>query len=112
MARMLRSNAQAALENVVLWNERDISHSSVERMILPDSTMILYYMLHKLTRLIQNLLVYPENMQKNMDKTHGLLFSQRVLLALVGKGLTRERAYELVQTNEMCIRDSLRAILG
>ncbi len=101
MARMLRSNAQAALENVVLWNERDISHSSVERMILPDSTMILYYMLHKLTRLIQNLLVYPENMQKNMDKTHGLLFSQRVLLALVGKGLTRERAYELVQTNAM-----------
>lgn len=101
MARILRANAQAGLENVVLWNERDISHSSVERMILPDSTMILYYILHKISSLVANLLVYPENMKKNMEKTHGLLFSQRTMLAMVDKGLLRERAYELVQKNAM-----------
>lgn len=101
MARLLRGNAQVALENVALWNERDISHSSVERVILPDSTMTLYYMLHKMTGMIKNLLVYPENMKKNMEITHGLLFSQRVMLTLVDKGLTRERAYELVQRNAM-----------
>lgn len=101
MARLLRGNAQVALENVALWNERDISHSSVERIIIPDSTMTLYYMLHKMTGMINNLLVYPENMKKNMERTHGLLFSQRVMLELVDKGLTRERAYELVQRNAM-----------
>lgn len=101
MARLLRGNAQVALENVALWNERDISHSSVERIIIPDSTMTLYYMLHKMTGMINNLLVYPENMKKNMERTHGLLFSQRVMLELVDKGLTREGAYELVQRNAM-----------
>ncbi|NHM28271.1 adenylosuccinate lyase [Desulfofundulus sp. TPOSR] len=101
LARILRGNALAALENVTLWHERDISHSSVERVIIPDSTIILDYMLHKMTAIMKNLLVYPENMRKNLERTRGLLFSQRVLLALVEKGLSRERAYELVQRNAM-----------
>lgn len=101
MSRLLRGNALAAMENVALWNERDISHSSVERVIIPDSTIVLDYMLFKTTGMLKNLLVYPENMEKNLERTGGLLFSQRVLLALVDKGLTRERAYELVQRNAM-----------
>lgn len=102
LARLLRGNALAAMENVALWNERDISHSSVERVIVPDSTITLDYMLSKLTGLIANVQVYPENMLKNVERTHGLIFSQRVLLALVEeKGLSRERAYELVQRNAM-----------
>jgi len=102
MARLLRGNALVAMENVPLWNERDISHSSVERVIIPDSTIILDYMLAKCCDIISNLLVYPENMIKNIERTHGLIFSQRVLLALVEeKGLSRERAYELVQRNAM-----------
>ncbi|NQS75123.1 MAG: adenylosuccinate lyase [Peptococcaceae bacterium] len=102
MARLLRGNALAAMENVPLWNERDISHSSVERVIVPDSTIILDYMLARFTDTISNLLVYPENMMHNIDRTHGLIFSQRVLLTLVEeKGLSRERAYELVQRNAM-----------
>lgn len=102
MARLLRGNALAAMENVALWNERDISHSSVERVIIPDSTITLDYMLYKLTDIIANLQVYPGNMMRNIQRTHGLIFSQRVLLALVEeKGLTRERAYELVQRNAM-----------
>ncbi|MCL0067993.1 adenylosuccinate lyase [Peptococcaceae bacterium] len=101
MARILRGNALAAMENVALWHERDISHSSVERVIIPDSTTLLDYMLYKITDVIQNLIVYPENMKKNMKRTNGLIFSQRVLLALMDKGLTRERAYELVQRNAM-----------
>lgn len=101
MARLLRGNALVAMENVALWNERDISHSSVERVIIPDSTTALDYMLYKFTAMMKNLLIYPENMQKNLELTGGLLFSQRVLLALVNKGITRERAYELVQRNAM-----------
>lgn len=102
LARLLRGNALAAMENVPLWNERDISHSSVERVIIPDSTIILDYMLDKLTGIIVGLQVYPENMMRNLESTRGLIFSQRVLLALVEeKGLTRERAYELVQRNAM-----------
>ncbi len=101
LARLLRGNAMVAMENVPLWHERDISHSSVERVIIPDSTITLDYMLHKFTGIMVNLIVYPENMKKNIEKTHGLIFSQRVLLALVDKGLTRERAYELVQRNAM-----------
>jgi adenylosuccinate lyase len=101
MARILRGNALAALENVTLWHERDISHSSVERVIIPDSTTALDYMLYKFTNIMENLIVYPENMKKNLERTHGLIFSQRVLLALVDKGLTREKAYELVQRNAM-----------
>lgn len=101
MARLLRGNALAAMENVALWNERDISHSSVERVIIPDSTIIMDYMLYKFTSMIKNLLIYPENMTKNLARTGGVLFSQRVLLALVNKGITREKAYELVQRNAM-----------
>ncbi len=102
MARLLRGNALAAMENVALWNERDISHSSVERVIVPDSTIILDYMLVKLVDVITNLQVYPENMMRNVERTHGLIFSQRVLLALVEeKGFSREQAYELVQRNAM-----------
>ncbi|MCG8403139.1 MAG: adenylosuccinate lyase [Firmicutes bacterium] len=101
LARLLRGNALVAMENVALWHERDISHSSVERVVIPDSATTLDYMLYKFTDVMENLIVYPENMKKNLDRTHGLIFSQRVLLALVDKGLTRERAYELVQRNAM-----------
>lgn len=101
LARLLRGNAMAAIENDALWHERDISHSSVERVICPDSTITLDYMLHLATGLIDNLVVYPENMQRNLDLTHGLPFSQTVLLALVRKGITREDAYRLVQRNAM-----------
>jgi len=102
MARLLRGNALAAMENVALWHERDISHSSVERVIFPDSTITLDYMLSKFVNIMANLLVYPENMKKNLEKTHGLIFSQRVLLALVeDHGLSREKSYEIVQRNAM-----------
>jgi len=101
LARVLRGNAQAALENVALWHERDISHSSVERVILPDSTTLLDYMLVKLTDIVDRLLVYPVRMQANIDLSRGLTFSQAVLLGLTKKGLTREAAYAIVQTNAM-----------
>ncbi|MEW6770423.1 MAG: adenylosuccinate lyase [Bacillota bacterium] len=101
LARVLRGNALAAMENVALWHERDISHSSVERVIIPDSTILLDYMLFKLTELLEGLNVYPENMRRNLERTGGLVFSQRVLLALVEKGLSREEAYLLVQRNAM-----------
>ncbi len=101
LARVLRGNALAAMENVALWHERDISHSSVERIIGPDSTILLDYMLNRLTRLLDTLVAYPERMRANMEITGGLLFSQRVLLALVGKGLSREDAYRMVQRNAM-----------
>jgi adenylosuccinate lyase len=101
LARLLRANAQAAMENVTLWHERDISHSSVERVIIPDSTILLNYMLSKFTKLVKNLLVYPENMKINLNKTNGLIFSQSVLLSLTQKGISRETAYRLVQTCAM-----------
>lgn len=101
MARVIRANAQVALENVALWHERDISHSSAERMILPDSTIALDYMLHKMTQLIDRLQVFPEQMMINIDKGCGLIFSQRVMLALVSKGVSRENAYAMVQRNAM-----------
>jgi adenylosuccinate lyase len=97
LARILRGNTQAALENMALWHERDISHSSVERVILPDSTILVNYMLKKMTGIISDLLVYPENMKRNMAKTFGLFYSQRVLLSLIDRGLSREEAYDLVQ---------------
>jgi len=100
-ARILRANAGAAMENVALWHERDISHSSVERVIIPDSTILLDYMLNKFTNIVKNLLVYPENMKTNLNKTNGLIFSQSVLLALTQKGISREIAYRLVQTCAM-----------
>ena len=101
LARVLRSNAQSALENVALWHERDISHSSVERIIVPDSCILLDHMLAKFTDIIDRLLVYPENMKKNLDITHGLLYSQPVLLALTKKGMKREEAYRIVQKYAM-----------
>jgi adenylosuccinate lyase len=97
LARVLRANSIAALENVALWHERDISHSSVERIVVPDSCIALDYMLDLMTKLISNLLIYPENMTGNLNITRGLIFSQTVLLKLVDKGLTREDAYKLVQ---------------
>ena len=101
LARVLRGNAVAALENVALWHERDISHSSVERVIFPDSCTLLDYMLATLTKLVEGLLVYPENMKRNLGLSLGMWNSQTILLALIKKGLTRERAYELVQRNAM-----------
>ena len=101
LARLLRTNALAAVEHNALWHERDISHSSVERVICPDSTITLDYMLHLATSLIDRLLVYPEAMQRNLELTHGLPFSQSVMLALIGKDVTREDAYRMVQRNAM-----------
>ncbi|MHB8521510.1 MAG: adenylosuccinate lyase [Limisphaerales bacterium] len=101
LARVLRGNAVAALENVALWHERDISHSSVERIIFPDSCTLLDYMFGLLTRLMDGLAVYPENMKRNLRLSLGMWNSQTVLLALIRKGLTREQAYELVQRNAM-----------
>ena len=101
LARVLRGNAVAALENVALWHERDISHSSVERIIFPASCTLLDYMLELLTRLTEGLVVYPENMKRNLKLSLGMWNSQTVLLALIRKGLSRERAYELVQRNAM-----------
>ncbi len=97
LSRLLRSNAVAAMENQALWHERDISHSSVERVIMPDSTILTDYILHRLTNLLKNLVVKPERMKKNMDHSLGLYYSQRVLTALIDKGLPRQKAYELVQ---------------
>lgn len=101
LARVLRANALAAMENVALWHERDISHSSVERIIGPDSTILLDYMLNRLAGIIETLTVYPENIARNLALTGGLFNSQRVMLALTQKGLSRNEAYELVQRNAM-----------
>ena len=103
LARVVRANSLAALENVALWHERDISHSSVERIILPDSTILLDYMLARFTRLVDKLIVYPANMERNMEISRGLFHSETVMLALVGKGLTREQAYKFVQRNAMMV---------
>jgi len=99
LARVLRGNALAAMENVALWHERDISHSSVERVILPDSTTLLDYMLVTLAKVVDQLLVYPKRMKANLKASKGLIYSQAVLLALTKKGMTRENAYEVVQRN-------------
>lgn len=101
LSRILRSNAQTAFENNALWHERDISHSSAERIIIPDSSTLLHYMLDKSMGLIKNLVVFPEKMLETMNLTHGLIFSQTVLLALADKGLSRENAYEIVQKAAM-----------
>ena len=101
LSRVVRGYAAAGLEDMALWHERDISHSSVERIILPDATLAVHYMLHVMTRVIRDLRVYPENMKRNMQTTHGLVFSQRVLLALIERGMTREQAYDLVQKHAM-----------
>ena len=101
LARLVRANSLAAMENVALWHERDISHSSVERVIMPDSTILIDYMLVKVTDLIMHLVVYPANMKRNLDLTGGLVYSQRLLLALIEKGAQRKESYEAVQRNAM-----------
>ena len=101
LARLVRSYGFAALENIPLWHERDISHSSVERVIAPDATILIDYMLNRFTSLIENLIVYPENMKANLEKMGGLIYSEAVLLLLTRKGLSREEAYAVVQTNAM-----------
>lgn len=101
LARILRANCMAALENIPLWHERDISHSSVERVIFPDSTILIDYMLARFTKIVKDLVVYPENMRRNMDVFGGVIFSQAVLLKLVEHGVSREDAYRLVQSNAM-----------
>ena len=99
LARVVRSNAMAAFENIALWHERDISHSSVERVILPDSTILVDYLLAKTTDLVRLLLVYPERMRQNLDMGGGLVYSGQVLLELAAKGVLREKAYGWVQRN-------------
>jgi adenylosuccinate lyase len=115
LARLVRSYVQAALENVALWHERDISHSSVERVILPDATILCDFMLARMARVLEELVVYPERMLHNLGLTRGLIFSQAVLLALAASGMSRERAYELVQRNAMRTwagEGSFRELLG
>lgn len=101
LARVLRSNSMAALEDIALWHERDISHSSVERIIVPDSCIALDYMLDLMVKLVSKLIIYPDNMIRNLNLTRGLVFSQAVLLKLVNKGISREEAYKVVQTSAM-----------
>ncbi|UGB31265.1 adenylosuccinate lyase [Metabacillus sp. B2-18] len=101
LARVIRGYMLTAYENVPLWHERDISHSSAERIILPDATIALNYMLNRFGNIVKNLTVFPENMKRNMDRTQGLIYSQRVLLALIDTGMTREEAYDLVQPKAM-----------
>lgn len=115
LARLMRGYAQAALENVALWHERDISHSSVERVIAPDATATLDFMLHRVTRVVEGLEVAKERIQHNLEYTGGLIFSEAVLLALVSKGLPRQRAYELVQAQAMAAQQgqgSFKELLG
>ena len=101
LARLIRGNALTSLENVALWHERDISHSSNERIILPDACLALDYILDIFTGVMRGLQVYPDNMRHNLELTQGLVFSQNVMLALVGKGLSRQKAYEVTQRNAM-----------
>lgn len=101
IARVIRGHMLTAYENIALWHERDISHSSAERIILPDATIALNYMLNRFGNIVKNLTVYPENMKRNMDRTFGLIYSQRVMLSLIDKGMSREEAYDLVQPKAM-----------
>ena len=105
LARLLRTNAMAAMENVALWHERDISHSSVERVIFPDSTILMDYLLDKTASLVDRLVVYPQRMSENLELTHGLVYSGELLLELVSKGITREEAYRWVQRDAMRVWD-------
>ncbi|MGD0693752.1 MAG: adenylosuccinate lyase [Terriglobia bacterium] len=114
LARVVRANAQAALENVALWHERDISHSSVERVILPDSTILADYLIEKTAKLVETMLVYPERMRENLDLLKGLIFSGQLLLDLANKGVPREEAYRWVQRNAMQVwatREDFRALV-
>jgi adenylosuccinate lyase len=108
LARLVRSNSLAAMENMALWHERDISHSSVERVIGPDSTILIDYMLKRLNKILKNLVVHPGRMEENLNKLKGLIFSQQVLMRLAAKGLTRQIAYEMVQRNALKVWDTGR----
>jgi len=108
LARVVRSNSLAAMENVALWHERDISHSSVERIIGPDSTILTDFMLTRLTNMLDNLVVYPDQMRRNLEKLGGIIHSQQVLLALINAGMTREEAYAVVQENAMRVWEDVR----
>ncbi|WP_134687236.1 adenylosuccinate lyase [Brevibacillus migulae] len=115
LSRVIRGHMLSAYENVPLWHERDISHSSVERVILPDATMLLNYMLRRFMNIVKNLTVFPENMKRNMGRTFGLIYSQQVLLKLIDKGLSREKAYDTVQPRAMQAWEeqrSFREIIG
>jgi adenylosuccinate lyase len=115
ISRLLRGYSVTAMENMALWHERDISHSSVERVILPDSTLLVDYMLHQMTRIVEGLQVYPERMRENMERSFGLMYSQRVLLRLAETGLSRQQAYEIVQRSAMRAwreRTPFRALLA
>src|SRR5206468_2618530 len=101
LARLLRGNAMAALENIALWHERDISHSSVERVILPDSFIALDHMLRRFTRIVRGMVVYPDRMRENLERSRGVVFSGTVLLELARRGVSREQAYDWVQRNAM-----------
>ena len=105
LARLMRSNSLAAMENMALWHERDISHSSVERVIGPDSTILMDYMLHRLSRILKNLVVHPKRMEENLNRLKGLIYSQQVLIKLTDKGMKRQEAYELVQKNALKVWD-------
>jgi len=109
LARVLRGNTLAAMENIALWHERDITHSSVERIVIPDSCILLDYMLSEFTEIVENLVVYPEQMKRNLELTHGLIFSQAVLLALTKKGMRREDAYRVVQSEAMKVWETKEA---
>lgn len=109
LARLVRTNSLAAMENMALWHERDISHSSVERVIGPDSTILIDFMLHRLTGIIKNLVVYPKRMLENLDKMKGLIFSQQILMRLTAKGLQRQSAYDMVQRNALQVWDTGKA---
>ncbi len=108
LARLVRANAIAALENVALWHERDITHSSVERVILPDSFIALDHMLRRFTRIVRGLVVYPDRMRENLERSRGVVFSGTVLLELTRRGVSREQAYEWVQRNAMRSYDEAR----
>jgi adenylosuccinate lyase len=115
LARLVRAYVQAALEDIPLWHERDISHSSVERVVFPDATALVDTMIHRMTGILDGLTVYPERMKENMDRMKGLVFSQAVLLALAAKGLSREAAYDIVQRSAMKVwegRGTFRDLLA
>ncbi|HOV23604.1 MAG TPA: lyase family protein, partial [Candidatus Marinimicrobia bacterium] len=106
MARLLRGYAVTAMENIPLWHERDISHSSNERVILPDACICADFILNEMSKVLTNLLVYPENMRRNLEGMHGLIFSQEIMLAIIEKGASREEAYTIVQNNAMKVWQS------
>jgi adenylosuccinate lyase len=108
LARLVRSNAMASLENMALWHERDISHSSVERVIGPDSTILIDYMLNRLNKILKNLVIHTRQMEENLHKLKGLIFSQQVLMKLAARGLSRQTAYEMVQRNALKVWDTGR----